>query len=232
MGCIGTLIGLLDAQRTGKGRRIDVAMMDSLLFIQENLFSVFLDTGEVPRRNGNRYPEASPIRDFTCKDKVPIMLNIATDNQWEKLARALGHEEWLSVPEFSGMRRRTENYLLVEDVVQEAVGQFFHGELERILQAHGCAYGRINDYEQVRVHPQVRHRGMIVNARYPDGTVFRVPGNPLHVNGVERQDVYPVAPLGRDTMEVLGEVEERERLVSLMEPVLKAVERKTEELYQ
>lgn len=232
MGCIGTLIGIVDAGRTGRGRRIDVGMMDSLLFIQENLLSTYMDTGIMPVQRGNRYPEASPIRDFMCKDGVPIMLNIATDKQWEKLAQALKQTHWLTEPEFTGMRKRAENYLQVEEAVQAAVEQYTCNELEVLLQHYGCAYGRINNYEQVVNHPQVKHRGTIVKATYPDGTSFRVPGNPLHISEMENKRNYEVYPLGTHTMDVLSEVEKEEQLRPLMEPVLKAVRKKTEELYQ
>lgn len=114
VGCIGTLIGIIDAQKTGHGRRIDASMMDALLLLQENMISMYLKNGVLPKPNGNRYPAASPIGDFMCKDGVPIMLNISTDAQWKAFAEALEQPQWLEDPDFTSMRIRANNYVKVE----------------------------------------------------------------------------------------------------------------------
>lgn len=231
-GCIGTLIGIMDAKKCGQGRRVDASMLDSLVFMQENLFSVYMDTGVIPTPTGNRYPEASPIGDFRCKDGEFIMLNLATDSQWEKLAIALGKKQWLSDPELKGMRTRADHYKKVEGLVGAAIAEYTRKEMEEILQKNGCAYGKINNYEQVVNHPQIIHRNLMVDAVYPDGTSFRVPGEPLHMSGVERVEAFPVVPLGYHTLEVLAEVEDDGRVREIMGPVLKASEEKTESLYR
>lgn len=220
MGCIGTLMGIVDAQRTGHGRRIDSSMMDSLLLLQENLLSLYLKNGVTPQPCGNRYPTVSPVGDFMCKDGVPLMLNISTDLQWKHFAEALEQPQWLEDPDFVSMISRAENYRKVEAEVNRVFSEQTSVEIAAKLQAHGCVYGFINDYKAVANHPQVKHRKTIVNAVYPDGTSFKVPGNPLHMSGVERQMDYSTALLGQDTIKVLSEVEDIQTVHEIMDPVL------------
>lgn len=219
-GCIGTMMGLFDAQRTGHGRRVDASMMDSLIFLLENQFSSYLRSGKIPQPIGNRYPMVSPIGDFMCKDGIPLMLNISTDRQWEGFAKALGQPQWLEDPDFASMFLRGKNYEKVESEVKRVFMEYDSQELAEKLQAEKCVYGRINNFEGLKNHPQVAARKMIVDAVYEDGTRFQVPGDPIHMSGVERDTEYATAGLGEHTFAILKEVESEEMLHELFDPLM------------
>lgn len=219
-GCIGTLMALFDAQRTGKGRRVDVSMMDSLVFLLENQFSIYLRDKKIPEQNGNRYPGSSPIGDFMCKDGIPIMLNISTDVQWKNFAEACEQPQWLEDQDFADIRQRGKNYRKVEAEVSRVFAERGSEELYKALQAHKCVCGRINNFEGLEKHPQVEARGMIVNATYDNGVTFRVPGNPIHMSEVERETDYYTAALGDDTFRVLREVADEDTLHTIFDPIL------------
>ena len=232
MACIGTLMGIVDSQRNGTGREIDVSMMDSLLLLQENMLSSYLISNKLPKPNGNRYPSASPIGDFMCKDGTPIMLNIATDAQFKAFAEVLEQPQWLDDPDFATMAKRADNYEKVEAEVLRVFATMTSTEVAERLQSRKVVYGSINNYEAVVNHPQVAHRGTFVNATYPDGTSFRVPGNPLLMSGMERQMDYETVPLGYNTIDVLSQVADAETVHQIMDPVLAQVEEKTKAAFQ
>ena len=231
-GCIGTLMGIIDAQRTGHGRRVDVSMMDSLIFMLENQFSAFLRSGALPRPNGNRYIVGSPIGDFLCNDGVPVMLNIATDTQWRHLAQAMEQPQWLEDPDFASMALRTEHYQKVEAEVSRIFRQYSSEEVCRRLEAHRCAFGLVNDFEAVKNHPQVAHREMIVRANYSNGVSFQVPGNPIWMSGMEREHDFKAAFLGEDTFEILSEVADADTLHEIFDPVMEQVRQASEDMYR
>ena len=223
-GCIGTLMGIVDAQRTGHGRRVDVSMLDTMIFMQENMFSLFLKNHVVPVPNGNRYPTASPIRDFVCRDGISVMLQIATDEQWKNFADALHQPQWLTNPHFATMALRSDHYREVEEEVQRVIGQMDSKDVTAVLDEKKCVYGSINDYAAVENHPQVTYRKTIVEAVYPNGVSFRVPGNPIQMSGMERQMSYPAAELGKDTYEILQEVADADTVHAIMEPTMEKIE--------
>ena len=220
MACIGTLTGILDAQRNGHGRCIDVSMMDSLLLLQENMLSSYLLTKKTPKPNGNRYPAASPIGDYICKDGIPIMLNIATDAQFKAFAEVLDQHQWLEDPDFASMSLRADNFRKVESEVLRVFSTMTSTEVAERLQSRKLVYGSINNYEGVVNHPQVKFRKTFVQATYPDGTSFSVPGNPLLISGMEREMDYEAVPLGYNTIEVFSEVADLEVVHKVMDPVL------------
>ncbi len=223
VGCIGTLIGIVEAQRTGHGREVDASMMDALVLLQENRLSTYLKNGIVPKPNGNRYPAASPIGDFMCGDGIPVMINVSTDKQFQSFAEVFEQPQWLENPHFASMSLRAENYLEVEAEVKRVFGALTSDEVTSRMQSRKLVYGKINNYETLVKHPQIEYRQTFVNAVWPDGTTFKVPGNPLHMSDLEREMDYTTVPLGTNTLEVLSEVADEAYVKELMGPVLEAV---------
>ena len=231
MGCIGTLTGIIDAQRTGHGRRVDASMMDALLLLQENRLSTYLENKVLPKPNGNRYPAASPIGDFMCKDGVPVMMNVSTDAQFKAFAKVFEQPQWLENPHFTSMSLRAEHYLEMEAEVNRVFAELDSAEVVERMQSRKLVYGRINNYEAVVNHPQVEFRKSFVHAVYPDGTSFQVPGNPILMSGMEKENEYATMPLGSNTVEVLSEIADEETVHRIMDPVLEQVAEKTKAMY-
>lgn len=231
LGAFSSLVGIIDAIRTGHGRCIDISMMDALLFMQENQLSVYNITKKIPKPAGNRYPSASPIGDFMCKDGIPIMLNISTDKQWKDFALVLGQPQWLENPNFETMKKRADNYKEIEAEVNRVFATLTSDEVCEKLQSVQSIYGRINNYEKIMEHPQVAFRHTFVNATYENGISYSVPGNPLLISGMDRQTDYHAAKIGENTFEVLGEVCDEKKLHEIMDPVQKMAEDKAASLY-
>lgn len=231
MACIGTLMGIIEAQRTGHGRRVDVSMMDSLIFCMENQFSSYLRTGKVPKPSGNSYASSAPIGAYKCKDGKSLMITVGTDAQWKTFCEALNQPQWYENQNWATMTQRAKDYKAIDAEVLRVFSDYTSDEVADILQKHKCVYGKINDFEAVANHPQVTHRQTIVNAVFPNGTSFRVPGNPIHMSDMERQTEYTAAPLGEHTFEVLKEVADEATLHELFDPVFEKVEAATSAIY-
>ena len=88
LGGLHVTIGILAAVNartiTGKGQRVDVSLMDSMIAATENTALKYIETGNIPAPMGNRYAAVSPYDSFTCKGGKVI---IAAGNQklYEKL---------------------------------------------------------------------------------------------------------------------------------------------------
>lgn len=199
-GCIGTLMALLDVERSGKGRRIDVSMMDSIVWGMENQFSISLRTGIAPKPRGNNYALSAPVGNFVCGDGKEIMISIATDRQWETFAEVLGHEEWLNNPAYMTIASRLENYKALNKDVGGAFREHTCEEAMQLLQSRKSIYGRVNNFADVENHPQVAVRQSVTRACYSNGESFRVPASPIHMNERRQQEEYHVSRPGEDTV--------------------------------
>jgi crotonobetainyl-CoA:carnitine CoA-transferase CaiB-like acyl-CoA transferase len=231
MACIGTLMGIIEAQRTGHGRRVDVSMMDSLIFCMENQFSSYLRTGIVPKPSGNSYASSAPIGAYECKDGKSLMITVGTDAQWKTFCEALSQPQWFENANWATMTQRAKDYKAIDAEVLRVFSDYTSDEVAEILQKNNCVYGKINDFEAVANHPQVAHRKTIVNAVFQNGTTFKVPGNPIHMSDVERQTEYSAATLGQHTFEVLKEVADEKTLHDLFDPVFEKVTAATNAIY-
>lgn len=223
MGCIGTLMAMMEAQRTGHGRRVDVSMMDSMIFCLENAMSSYLKDGKIPQQTGNGYASSAPIGAFQCKDGVPLMISVSTDSLWQSFCKALDQPEWAADPSLATMTQRAERREEVDAMVAEVFRRYTADELAEKLQAVKMVYGKVNNFEAVANHPQVQHRQTMVQATYPNGVSFKVPGNPILMSGMERQTEYEAVPLGYNTIEVLREVAGVAEIHQVFDPVLNHV---------
>lgn len=65
---VGVLAALVNKQRTGKGEKVDVALVDSVAAAMENITMIYQSTGRIPQRIGNRYESTYPYDTFPAKD--------------------------------------------------------------------------------------------------------------------------------------------------------------------
>jgi crotonobetainyl-CoA:carnitine CoA-transferase CaiB-like acyl-CoA transferase len=93
---IGILAALADRQRTGRGCRVEVNLLSSLLASLVNQAQGFLETGMAPARMGNQHPSIAPYETLRCRDGL-IAVSCGNDGQFLRLATVPG-----SVPARSG----------------------------------------------------------------------------------------------------------------------------------
>lgn len=229
--CVGTLMGIYDAQQTGCGRRIDVSMMDSLIFGLGNQFSSYLRTGKIPGPRGNREEQAAPSGVYRCKDGTRMAVTVYSDEQWVRFCEALGKTEWKQNKEWSTQSKREAESDRLDEEISRVFACYTSEELEQMMLEKQCICGKVNDFSAVRDHPQVKHRQTFVNAVFPNGVSFLVPGNPIHIDGMKRKNEYAAAPLGYHTYEVLSEVADEETLHRIFEPVLADVRKAEKAIY-
>jgi crotonobetainyl-CoA:carnitine CoA-transferase CaiB-like acyl-CoA transferase len=123
----GILAALYDRERTGRGQRIDVDLLSSLLFGLVNQASAFLNAGVVPGRLGNGHPSIAPYQTLAAADRA-IALAVGNDGQFAKLVAVLDANE------LAGDARFATNPMRVRHAAE------LTAELERRLATHPAAY--------------------------------------------------------------------------------------------
>ena len=229
--CIGTLMGILEARRSGTGRRIDVSMMDSLVFGLGSRFSSYLRTGIVPGPCGNRSVHAAPSGAYRCQDGERIMIVVETDEQWMDFCRALGRDDWSQNEKWASLELRLADAGNLDREIGREFASHTAEELEKRLEQRHCIFGRVNDFSAVVKHPQTEFRHTFVDAKFPNGVVFRVPGNPIRISGMKHRTEYPAAPLGYHTYEVLSQAADIQEIHRLFDPVLDEVRKAEKSIY-
>lgn len=89
---IGILAALKGRERTGRGDRIEVSLLTSVLAGLVNQAQAYLETGDSPRRLGNDHPSIAPYGILHARDRA-LAVACGNDGQFARLATAVGRPE-------------------------------------------------------------------------------------------------------------------------------------------
>jgi len=175
-------------ERSGRGARIDIAMLDSMLSYLEHGFMHLAAFGEAPGRIGNRHPSITPFDTFATAD-AQIVVCAGDDGLFAKLCAALQRDELACDGRFAGNARRTENEAALKTELERTLRTRAAASWLAELTAAGIPCAPINDVKTIADSPQVAARNMLVSA----GGV-RMPGNPMKIAGYADPSERPAAP--------------------------------------
>lgn len=201
---IGILAAVHARTLTGKGQRVDVSLMDSVIAATENTALKYLESGEIPPRMGNRYAAVSPYDSFRCKDGVVI---IACGNQklYEKLCTEVLHRpDMITDPRFTDMPGRLENQDAIQAVVEDFLREYTMQEATDFILSKGIPAGPILDVSQILADPHVKEREMFVEMDHPTLGRITVNGCAIKLMDTKPSVRTPAPALGQDNAAVYG----------------------------
>jgi crotonobetainyl-CoA:carnitine CoA-transferase CaiB-like acyl-CoA transferase len=197
-----TVLGaLLHRQRTGEGQHLDLALLDVALAASVHLGQNYLSTGRTPQRAGNGSLLFAPSNCFPCKEGH-ILIQIGNDNQWQRLCKALGRDDWLGDVRFAKNAERMRHKAEVDDAVSGVTRGWDKQALSKMLGEAGVPCGPVNDVAQAFEHEQVKHRGLRVEVDHARLGKVALIRSPLRFAKTPVQHRAPPS-LGADTRAVL-----------------------------
>ena len=200
----GILLALLERERSGRGQVVETSLLEALVGILSWSAGMYFESGNAPGPAGQHHPLSSPYGRFAARDG---WMNIAAGGprMFEKLAAALGHEEWVADPRFASPVLRLQHRDALTREIESALADGDVGEWVEKINAAGVPAGPVLDLAQVFSDPQVLARDMRVELGDGAGGVFRTTGIPVKLSrspgAIERRPPR----LGEHTDELLRE---------------------------
>lgn len=154
------LSALLERAETGRGKRLDVAMLDcataSLSYMAQNV----LATGTSPERMGSRHPSIVPYQAFPTRDGYVV---VAAGSQaiWERLCDALGRAELKSDARFPDNSKRVVNRAALEAILEPLFRTRDTADWIARLQSSDIPATPVNDLAAALTLPPLRERGLV-----------------------------------------------------------------------
>lgn len=202
---IGVLSSLNFRRETGKGQKVDVAMLDCQIAILENAIARYTVTEEIPKPGGNRHPSIVPFETFETSDGE-IMIAVGNDGLWEKFCKVIGREECIDDEKYKSNPLRHENYSTLKPLIAAPIREKTTEQWQDILDAVGIPNGPINTIDKVVENPQVKARHMIMEMDHPISGKLKVPGIPIKLSDVKDEIRRRAPTLGEHTGEILKEL--------------------------
>ena len=201
LGMLGLLTGLWEANRTGKGRDIDVALLDGAAYQLGYLATWALNCGHVPRKFAHSaHPSLVPSQNFATKDGWVSVLCMK-HKFYPILVEKMGRPELADDPRFRTPKDRYDNREALLDILSQEFLKKTNAEWAILLTGH-VPFAPVNTVAQALDDPQVSAREMIVEVEHPSAGTIQMLGCPIKIPGARMRWVR--APyLGEHTREVL-----------------------------
>jgi len=192
-------------EKTGLGRKIEIALMDCLVSLLTYVGQYYLLDGKVPGPMASAHVSVVPDQAFPTKDMY-IVVAVFVEKFWQALCQVLGLEELVDDPRFADNDKRRDHreelIPILEDIFRTRPGE----EWLQLLTEAGIPSGPINTLDRVFADPQVAARNMVVEIDHPKVGGFRSIGNPVKTPRMPEGPFEPPPMHGQHTQKVLREL--------------------------
>ncbi|TAG46281.1 MAG: CoA transferase [Betaproteobacteria bacterium] len=205
---IAILAAIEARHQTGRGQQIDIALLDCVVQFAANQIASYYLTGKQPKRVGNAHVNLAPYQSFKTSDGHMIV-GAGNDNQWRKLAAAMGAPELAQRPEYLEMKDRNKNRgALVSDMEAILTQKPTQHWLDTFASL-GIPHAPINTFDQVFAHPQVQHRQLRIDMQRPTeqgGGNIALVASPIRMSDTPVEYRHAPPAKGADTDAVMSEL--------------------------
>lgn len=204
---IGILMALHARQLTGRGQRVDVALVDSVVASLETGTQRYFASGKLPELMGNRYAAAYPYDSFAAADGS-FVIACGNDHLFQLLCEKVIHRpDLLTDPRFDSNLKRCDNHAALKPEIEKWTSLHTIDEAVEAINAAGVPAAPINDMRRVTSDDSIANvREMFVPLHHPVIGDMRVNGNPVKLLDMMPQITRHAPELGQDNEAVYGEL--------------------------
>ncbi|KAL6897471.1 CoA-transferase family III domain-containing protein [Trichoderma evansii] len=167
------LAALLERGKTGKGRRIDISMLESMVEWMSFPMYYSFNGQPGPSRAGASHATIYPYGPFeTGADGASVMMGVQNEREWTILCRdVLGDASLATDERFANNTLRSRNREELKKIICARFSEFSADEVIEKLDKAGIANACMNDMQGVWKHPQLQARNRWIEVETPSGVV-------------------------------------------------------------
>ncbi len=198
----GILSALIERGRTGRGKHLDISMLESMVeWMSFPLYYAF-EGAPPPPRAGAAHATIYPYGPFQTGDGKTVMLGLQNEREWQTFCSAvLMQPELATDARFNTGARRTAARTELHALIIAAFAPLNAEQVLSRLDHAGIANAHVNDMAAVWAHPQLQARARWTEVDSPAG---KVPA--LQPPGQTDARMDPVPGLGAHTRQILAEL--------------------------
>ena len=201
----GILTALYRREKTGKGGRVDVTMLEALgEWMSYPLYYAHF-SGAAPPRTGPDHATIVPYGRFRTGDGRSVMLGLQNEREWAGFCdKVLGHPALAADPLYDTNSKRNEWRAEVVALIEKVFSALTAEQIVAKLDAAGIANARVNTPEEVWQHEQLKARERWRDVGSPVGEIPALLP-PATISGVNAR-MDPIPAIGEHTESILAEL--------------------------
>ena len=204
-GAHGVTLALLARQRTKRGQKVEIAMLDVMAALLTYQAGMYLNAGRTPARRGNEHPSIVPYEVFKAADAY-LVLGVANNSLWERCCAALERPDLAKDPRYATETSRVEHRATLVPLLNEILGARPAEDWLKRLEASGVPAGRIRTVPEVCESEHLKARGMLVTLPHAKAGSVKMMGVPIRLHATPGRPTTAAPVLGADTEGVLTRV--------------------------
>lgn len=202
-GALGVLAALVERERTGRGQRVDVSMLDVQISLLNYMATMYLMSGIVPKMIGNGHFVHVPYNCYPTADGHIIVACIG-DAFFIKFAETMNIPGLLD-PAYREQAKRFADRAKIDELIICEFEKRNTDHWLKLLSDARIPCGPVNDLSQALNDPQIRARNMVVDVSLRSGETISMPGNPVKLSAGNDTRFGTPPDLGQQTDKVLYE---------------------------
>ncbi len=203
------MTALYERERTGRGRLVEVAMLEAVYFSLSSSLGLYFASGNYggpvtfPQRTGNRHSglAAAPYTVYETADGH-IAILCANNAHWKSLLKAMGREDLEGDTRYDTPKKRAECGTEVDAIVQAYAKPYTRDVLFQHLLQHRVPCAPVRDLGEVTNDPHLHERGMLEWMTHPQYGRIAGARSPLRFEGAPLPRLEPSHQLGQDNQAV------------------------------
>jgi itaconate CoA-transferase len=196
---------LIERGKTGRGRRIEIAMIDAMVEWMGFPMYYAYEGQEPPRRTGASHATIYPYGPFRAGDGRTVMLGLQNEREWAVFCEKLLDDAALATDErFASNARRTANRDALSELIVQRFASLTADEVMARLDAADIANANVSTMSDIWNHPQLEARKRWTRVDTPAGPVPAL--QPPGMGGDHPARMGPVPALGEHTDAILREL--------------------------
>jgi formyl-CoA transferase len=200
------LAALVERSRTGRGRRLEISMLEAAMAFIGDAFINHTRTGQkigpLSRVSG------SQCFVFRCGDGGMIAIHLSTPEKfWKGLLAAVGNPSMASDPRYRNHATRKDHYGELNAELAVLFAAKPRNYWEDALREHDVPYAPVLSIADAIDSAQASALGVVAEIHHPQQGTVRAINSPVRVDGARPlASIRPPPTVGEHTAEVLAEL--------------------------
>jgi CoA:oxalate CoA-transferase len=154
-------LAIINKIKTGKGQKVDIAILDSLFSVLEEAQATYEFKGKCQSRSGNAYPSMAPSDTLKTKDGY-VTVAVSSEKQWKSFCQVLNLQDLFDNEDYKTNELRVMNYKKsLKTDLENAFSTISKHEIEEKLNAAGVSASAVRNVGEAINNEQIVERKVI-----------------------------------------------------------------------